>query len=57
MEGSIASRVDGSSWGDDGERALGTAERLRQGRGQGLCEGGIVVEVPSKAEEEAEEGE
>ena len=29
---------------------------MRQGRGQGLCEGGIVVEVPSKAEEEAEEG-
>lgn len=41
MEGSIARRVEGSSWGG-GARGEGWEVRLRQGRGQGEYEGGIV---------------
>ena len=47
----MARRVEGSSWGALA-RGRGTDERLRQGRGQGLYEGGIVVEKPSESEEE-----
>ena len=39
MEGSIARSVEGSSWGG---LAGGLEDRLRQGRGQGEYEGGIV---------------
>ena len=46
----MASRVDGSSWGWTG--AGGPELRLRQGRGQGLYEGGIVGCVDARRKEE-----